>query len=112
MNSIGERIRHSRKQRNLTGEVLAKLLGLQQSTISKLETGETAYPSVDYLFPLADALGVSARWLVTGVEPVGERDAAQQFALSEDIFTLCTHISTLEKDKLDAWFTLLGVRRT
>lgn len=111
MNTLGERIRHRRKQLNLSGEVLAKIVGVGQGTISKLETGETLFPSCEYLFPLADALEVSARWLVTGTEPIGAQDSVQPIQLTEDVKRLFGHLQTLEQSKLDAWFTLLGVRR-
>ncbi|MEK7152781.1 MAG: helix-turn-helix transcriptional regulator, partial [Patescibacteria group bacterium] len=37
---IGETIRTLRRQRNLTGEELARKAGLSQSKISKIETGQ------------------------------------------------------------------------
>lgn len=111
MTTLGERIKHCREQRSLSGEVLARMVGVAQSTISKLETGETLFPSGEYLFPLADALGVSARWLVTGTEPIGAQDAPQNAQLPEDLQRLVGHLQTLEQSRLDAWFTLLGVRR-
>lgn len=62
--SIGTRIRDARKQANLTQGQLAARVGVKQSTISELETGESAGTTLIASF--AKELGVPALWLETG----------------------------------------------
>lgn len=62
--SIGTRIRDARKQANLTQGQLAARIGIKQSTISELETGESTGTTLIASF--AKELGVSALWLETG----------------------------------------------
>ena len=62
--SIGSRIREARKNAKLSQNELALKVGVKQSTISELETGESAGTTV--LASFASALGVNALWLETG----------------------------------------------
>lgn len=62
--SIGSRIREARKSRKMTQKELAEKIGIKQSTLSELETGESA--GTTYLARIAAALGHSALWLETG----------------------------------------------
>jgi transcriptional regulator with XRE-family HTH domain len=55
-----------RKQRGLSQEALAERAGLHRNFISLLERRESQ-PTVDTLFRLADALGVTAVDLVTQI---------------------------------------------
>jgi transcriptional regulator with XRE-family HTH domain len=58
-------LRWLRQSKNLTQADLAKLTGISQHSISKLETGQTA-PRPETALRLADALGVSPRTLGGG----------------------------------------------
>lgn len=51
----------ARKRRGLTGEQLAKLTGVDRSTISRLERGQTL-PMLDTAKKLEKALGVSLKF--------------------------------------------------
>jgi len=62
--SIGTRIREARKESKLTQIELAKKVGMKQSTLSELETGESA--GTTNLAQIAAALRVNALWLETG----------------------------------------------
>lgn len=114
LTTIAARLKWARKQLNLTGKELAARAGTRQTTISSLETDVDSYPSGKIVFPLADALQVSARWLLTGVEAQSEKDAPviATMPLSEDLQRLVAHIQTLEDAKVDGLFALLGVRRS
>lgn len=112
LNTVADRVRWARRRMNVSGEDLAKLTGSSQGNISKLENGLAAYPSAEYVFPLADALQVSARWLLTGVEADGLKDAPMQIPMSEDLKRLMHHIQTLEEQKVDGLFAILGVKRS
>lgn len=56
--SIGNNIRKLRKERNLTQEELAELLGVTFQAISKWENG-TGLPDISQVVPLANVFGVS-----------------------------------------------------
>ncbi len=59
MAGLGERIRHYRKQRQLSQAELGRLTDSHPRLISKYENGEAA-PSVEKLRKIAEALRVSA----------------------------------------------------
>ncbi|TAN48937.1 MAG: helix-turn-helix domain-containing protein [Methylococcaceae bacterium] len=62
--NLGQRLKLARETRQLTQATLAKLSGVSQQLISRLESRKVE--STAEIFPLADALGVDARWLATG----------------------------------------------
>lgn len=53
-------LREARRRRNFTQDELAARSGIDQTTISSLETGRHTNPTLDTIQRLADALGVSA----------------------------------------------------
>jgi len=55
---IGENIKRLRRDRNITQEALAEILGVSCAAVSKWERGDT-YPDITLIFPLADFFGVS-----------------------------------------------------
>lgn len=65
--SIGTRVKAARKKAGLTQKELAAKAGMKQSTLSELETGESA--GTTSIASLANALGVNALWLETGDGP-------------------------------------------
>lgn len=67
-NYIGGKIRHYRKEKNLTQEDLGKMIGTKKATISNYETGYRS-PNQDVLFDLAEALDVSINDLFPRTEP-------------------------------------------
>ena len=66
--TLGKRIAALRKEKGLTQEQLADLADCAPSFIAQIEVCRNA-PSLDMLFAIADALGVSADKLL---EPVPE----------------------------------------
>ena len=62
--SIGKRIKEVRKELKLSQAALCAKIGIHQSTLSELETGEST--GTTYLARIAAALSVSALWLETG----------------------------------------------
>lgn len=63
--SRGERIRSVRERLGLTGEQLAKKLGVKKQAVSNWERDETSI-TVDNLLALADLGKVSPTWLLLG----------------------------------------------
>jgi len=67
--SIGERIKKRRKELRLTQEELARALGLTPQHISGIEQDKRS-PSLSSLAKLAEELGITVDYLVTGKESV------------------------------------------
>lgn len=67
--SLGQRIRKRRQEMKLTQEEVAKALGLTSQHISAIEQDKRA-PSITSLARLAEELGVSIDYLVTGKEGI------------------------------------------
>jgi len=57
--SVGERIRYLREQRNLTLKDVERLTGISPSYINRLEKGERKSPGVPIISKLAPVLGVA-----------------------------------------------------
>ncbi len=67
MDSIGTRVRLEREAQGIDRKELARLTGIGYSTLSELERG--GMQTSTKLRVIADALGVSLRWLETGKGP-------------------------------------------
>lgn len=66
MVEFGEKLRHLRKEKNLTQKQLAALIGVKNSVISFYEVGDR-FPSPEVIRKLAIALHVSTDYLL-GIE--------------------------------------------
>lgn len=66
METLGCRIYLSRQTLGMSRVELGALIGLTEGAIRHLEVGRSKDIGGAYVFPLADALEVSARWLLTG----------------------------------------------
>src|SRR5262245_21563770 len=55
--TVGERLQKLRKDRNITGDELARRLGTSQATVSKIETGFQK-PTMDYIVRFAAEIGL------------------------------------------------------
>lgn len=64
--TLGERLELARKGAGLTQAKLAKAVGIEQATVSQIETGIVNRSS--YLPEMARACGVSTDWLAFGAE--------------------------------------------
>lgn len=74
MVAIGVRLRRLRQEKSLTQSQLAKLTGVRQSHISKIENNRSSV-SIETLEKIANALGVSPGRLIDGDPPGGARTA-------------------------------------
>lgn len=62
-NVFCERLKATRKRRNLTLEQLGSQLDVTKQTVSRWEKGER-YPALDVLYTIAEVLGVSSDYLL------------------------------------------------
>ncbi len=69
--TLGSRVFHARKLRGLTQPVVANRSGISKGAISQIENDQIKTIKSEIVFPLADCLGVSARWLATGEGDLG-----------------------------------------
>lgn len=76
--TVGERIRQARKAAGRTQRQLGEAVDTDSITISRYERGDIKDPGSGVLRAIADELGVSVEWLMTGREqgPPTERRAA------------------------------------
>jgi Zn-dependent peptidase ImmA (M78 family)/transcriptional regulator with XRE-family HTH domain len=81
-NVIGARIRQARTARGMSGQALARAVGMTKSTISKIENGSRRVEGGE-LADLAHALDVSMRDLVGKREPVGALAIAARLGAAE-----------------------------
>jgi transcriptional regulator with XRE-family HTH domain len=71
---MGEELRHAREQAGLTQEELSFRAGLSRPYISQLERNLKS-PTVDTLFLICSALGISASEVVARVEAARRRQS-------------------------------------
>jgi transcriptional regulator with XRE-family HTH domain len=82
--SIGENLKKARKARGLSQEQLAKLLNVSSVTISRYENNFRS-PDSDMLRKLADALSVSADYLIGRSDYMGTAAAHRADNVMEDL---------------------------
>ena len=63
--NIGERLLKLRKQKGLSQEEIANIIGVSRQTISKWETGESN-PDFDKIIPLCDLYNITTDELIRG----------------------------------------------
>ena len=69
--NISERLFNLRKEKNLSQEELANVLGVSRQTISKWETGEST-PDFDRIIPLCEFYGITSDELISGKKDIVE----------------------------------------
>lgn len=101
--NIGDRIKSSREAKGLSQRELGKRVGVQSQSVSQWESGTTKALRPENLLAVADELGVSIRWLISGR---GARDpsipAAELIASASDEHGLGP-LSVEEADLVVAW---------
>ncbi len=83
METIGERVRRTRERRGLSQTALAKSAGITKEGISAIERGGTKNPRPTTLYAIADALGVSDRWLANGGKEPKVQETEKPYGISE-----------------------------
>jgi len=66
-NEVGLRILELRKVRSIKQQALAKCLEISSASLSQYEHGQRHF-TIEFLVNLADVLGVSISYLITGIE--------------------------------------------
>jgi transcriptional regulator with XRE-family HTH domain len=70
--SFGVRLRRLREQRHMTPSALAHAVGVTEGAIRQMESGQTKSASFLVGLKLAEVLGVTPAYLVTGREKLSE----------------------------------------
>jgi transcriptional regulator with XRE-family HTH domain len=75
--TLGKKIRKLRGNRGISQQQLAEVTGINQATISRVETGQVQDVKAEYLTKLAKALGVTVGYLAGEVHIMNEVDIFQ-----------------------------------
>lgn len=85
--SFSDRLKQYRRDKNLTQQELADMLGVSNKTVSRWESGG-GYPDIPLLVPLARALGVTVDDLLDGEKPIRSLSRADWQSLLSFAFAL------------------------
>lgn len=85
--SFSDRLKQYRRDKNLTQQQLADMLGVSNKTVSRWESGG-GYPDIPLLVPLARALGVTVDDLLEGEKPIRALSRADWQSLLSFAFAL------------------------
>lgn len=107
--SLASRISAVRKKNNLSAEAVSQKSSIPLSDLLALESGANEDIPGAQVFPLAEALGVSARWLLTGGGSLTYPPILRE--QRKDIDRLVAHLSALDDVKVHGLMDLLGIRR-
>lgn len=104
--SIGQRIKHRRKELKMSADELARRLGKDRSTIYRYEKGEIENLPLDILEPIAAALNTSPAYLM-GWEKVQKKndilsDTVLRAKSDDDFLSVIEMIYKLDSAKLSA----------
>jgi transcriptional regulator with XRE-family HTH domain len=69
MSTINDRVAETITQSGRSQADLARAIGVSRATVNDWKNGRTKNLRMENLFALADALGISARWLAIGKGP-------------------------------------------
>lgn len=79
---VGKKIQHIRKQKGMTQEKLAEMIGIEVPSLSNIETGKFA-PSIETLQKLSSVLGMKP-WEFYYVEELSEESMKQEIVKALD----------------------------
>ncbi|MDF2885027.1 MAG: family transcriptional regulator [Clostridiaceae bacterium] len=85
--NIGETILHFRKEKNITQEQLASMVGVSAGAVSKWENGNST-PDISLLAPLARALNTSIDILLSFQQELSEKEA---LSIKRDLTEIFLH---------------------
>ena len=93
---MAQRIKELRKEKGLTLEQVADIVGVGKSTVRKWETGMIANMKRDKIASLAKALGTTPEYLMGWEE---KKDSPDELALTEGEKTLLELFRLVPEDK-------------
>ena len=99
--TIGKFIAQKRKEKNLTQEQLAEILGVSHKTVSKWECGK-CMPDYSIVKPLCQELGITVSELMDGEV---KTDSSIRVFDEEPILDMLERIQQLEKQRM----SILGI---
>lgn len=100
MQTIGERIKFIRKEKNITQKDIKATIGIGQSTLSDIENGKNA-PSYDTILSLSKFFDVSPEWLLTGKEAAQHKSVDYTFTPEElRLIELYRQLSPINRTKI------------
>ena len=108
MTTFAERFKRAREHSGLSQAKVAERIGVSTQPVWNYENRPDGNVSVDILFPLADVLGVEARWLATGDGVMSDIEAPSLEALRVE--RVARSLVVLTDDKLQALSVLLGIK--
>lgn len=106
---LGAQLRRIRRQRGMTQEELAERSGYHPTHIANIERGRNL-PSLDAIFRLAQALGVSAADLVRAAETAAPKDAEALRTEAHQLLQRCDTEQLAVLVRLLRWLTRAGGR--
>lgn len=77
---IGERIKEARKERDMTLDDVARIVGVAKSTIQRYEAGLITSPKLPVLVAIANAIGVGEEWL-KGISDIKEASEKKEIVV-------------------------------
>lgn len=107
METLGERLKLARETAGFTQQSLADQCKLTKGAISQIETGGNGIAG-DNVFPIADTLGISARWLMTGKGEM--RVYSDASSVPEKVQRIAYNLNALPNEKLQALSIVLGIK--
>ena len=75
--SFGENLKNVRKQRGVTQEELAEILGVSRQAISKWES-DSGYPETEKLLVISNTLNISIDYLLNDVTVMKEKEKTEE----------------------------------
>jgi transcriptional regulator with XRE-family HTH domain len=109
MSLFKDRLKEARTEAQLTQKALGDRVGVPQSTIAALETGE--HKTARNVAQLAAVLGVEALWLESGQGPKRrEGTGTPGMSVPPHVLALAQKLALVPDEKLQAISVLLGLK--
>lgn len=108
MDTFAERFKYARQNAGLSLSTVAEHLDVSPQAVWNYENRPDGGVAVELLFPLADVLGVDARWLATGAGAAYTTE--HRTATSIKVERLARSLQVLPDEKLQALSVVLGIK--
>jgi transcriptional regulator with XRE-family HTH domain len=110
MSLLKDRLKEARSEAKLTQQALGQRVGVPQSTIGALETGE--HKTARNIAEIAAVLGVEPLWLSTGKGPKHTNGTVSyvDHGVPPHVLALAEKLALVPDEKLKAVSLLLGIK--